>query len=517
MTIEAATNIATLNPLYPATGDSRTEGDDHIRLVKTCIQTLNASGGTAQIGYISASLGAVLQTLQAILRAFPVTPTMFGAVGNGVTDDTAALNLFHAAVSAGRAGDYQDKVYVFTAALTTLTSANVNLVGQGAILLYTGASVTPGNLMTISSSGLNNCNASGFTIASTTTLTAWYALRVVGFQHASIDVKFDGDEIYLGKLYGGLLLDGTSVVNLNRTRTFGCAIGIAAFNSIELHFNSAFVKGRSPASAANGIGVLIGGNCGGVYFEDFTQLLNNIGCKIDQSLVATQNQQIFFGTSTWDTNYTANVQVNDATANAVGKILDLQVAWFASCVAGNGFDVLAWGLNSKVKSSGASFINNFGDGLKFADTTVKYTEDLGTVNANNGGYGVNATGAMEIFSNCAPYTNTSGSYHKNITRRTPTEIQKTVTLASGANVALPDYSGVIQVANTSNGATASYQVGGGSVSLIGASNATFQATTTTPSAGTCSIAFTAGHYTLYSNFGSTQDYLVTIAVAREAV
>ena len=38
MTVEAATYISDLNASYPAAGDSRVEGDDHIRLVKAAIK-----------------------------------------------------------------------------------------------------------------------------------------------------------------------------------------------------------------------------------------------------------------------------------------------------------------------------------------------------------------------------------------------------------------------------------------------------------------------------------------------
>jgi hypothetical protein len=448
-----------------------------------------------------------------------VTPSDYQAVGDGVADDTIPLNNFHAAVSAGKTGRYGDKVYAFTAALTAITGTNVNLTGKGAVLLYTGASATPGNLMTFSSASLNSCQVEGFTIASTTVLTAGYAMRVTGFQHATIDVKFDGDELYGGKLYRGLFVDGSSVVNLRRSRFFGCAVGVSAVNVIELYFNNAFIKGRSTAAVTNGIGVLIGGGCGGIYFQGCAQLLNNIGLQIDQSLGATANQQLFFGWSTWDTNYTNTVLVNDASVNAIGKILDLQNAWFASCVTGNGFDVTSWGLNSKVKNPGATFINNFGDGIKFSDAGVKYLESIGCVNANNGGYGVNATAAMEIYSDATPYSNTSGAYNKLITRRTAATIQRTLTVANASNAALPRYSGQVTVVNPSNGTVGAYLAGGGLVSLMGTTSASaWVAPTTSPAALAASVQWDAvADYRVYNNFGSSQDFLVTITVVRETV
>ena len=38
MTVETATNISQLNASYPAASDPKSEGDDHIRLVKSTLQ-----------------------------------------------------------------------------------------------------------------------------------------------------------------------------------------------------------------------------------------------------------------------------------------------------------------------------------------------------------------------------------------------------------------------------------------------------------------------------------------------
>jgi hypothetical protein len=37
MTVETATTVDQLNALYPASGDSRSEGDDHVRLIKSAL------------------------------------------------------------------------------------------------------------------------------------------------------------------------------------------------------------------------------------------------------------------------------------------------------------------------------------------------------------------------------------------------------------------------------------------------------------------------------------------------
>lgn len=57
---------------------------------------LAASGGSALVGFLQAGTGAVARTGQAKMRDF-VNVKDFGAVGDGVTNDRAAINLAHAA------------------------------------------------------------------------------------------------------------------------------------------------------------------------------------------------------------------------------------------------------------------------------------------------------------------------------------------------------------------------------------------------------------------------------------
>ena len=47
MTVETASYISQLDPTYPAAGDPKSEGDNHLRLVKTVLQTQFPNFGTA--------------------------------------------------------------------------------------------------------------------------------------------------------------------------------------------------------------------------------------------------------------------------------------------------------------------------------------------------------------------------------------------------------------------------------------------------------------------------------------
>lgn len=60
----------------------------------TFMTDLESSAGASKVGYIEAGTGAIAETVQTKLRASPKTPESFGAVGDGSTNDAAALQLW---------------------------------------------------------------------------------------------------------------------------------------------------------------------------------------------------------------------------------------------------------------------------------------------------------------------------------------------------------------------------------------------------------------------------------------
>jgi hypothetical protein len=113
---------------------------------------LAASGGSALVGFLQSGTGAVATTVQAKLRE-TVSVKDFGAVGDGVTNDSAALQAAIDAVPAGGKLYIPKGTYLFSTGLTR--SSAITIQGDGASgsggsrLKYTGS----GNAFTYTGGG----------------------------------------------------------------------------------------------------------------------------------------------------------------------------------------------------------------------------------------------------------------------------------------------------------------------------------------------------------------------------
>lgn len=111
---------------------------DEFNSLMAFIATFASSLGASLIGFIQAGIGALLRTVQAKLRDFPVSPEDFGGIGDGLTDDTAAVLAAHAT---GRTVDLGGIENVWK-----ISTGIVQLPGQATIAsgatLYTTANIT---------------------------------------------------------------------------------------------------------------------------------------------------------------------------------------------------------------------------------------------------------------------------------------------------------------------------------------------------------------------------------------
>ena len=91
-----------------------------------------ASGGAALIGFIQAGIGAIFRTIRDKLREH-VSVRDFGAVGDGVTDDTAAIQLCANALVAGQTMWFPKTSSRYLFSEVNVTTANIQIRGGGII------------------------------------------------------------------------------------------------------------------------------------------------------------------------------------------------------------------------------------------------------------------------------------------------------------------------------------------------------------------------------------------------
>lgn len=104
-----------------------------------------AAGGSALVGFLAAGAGATARTAQDKLRE-RVSVKDYGAVGDGVTDDSAAFSAALSALGAGATLEFPAGTYNIASATTlpNITAPGITLLGKGAKIQITG--VTSGIL-----------------------------------------------------------------------------------------------------------------------------------------------------------------------------------------------------------------------------------------------------------------------------------------------------------------------------------------------------------------------------------
>lgn len=122
------------------------DGDvDNIRSADYLTGSLAAGAGSSLVGFLQSGTGAAARTVQAKLRDI-VSVKDFGAVGDGTTDDTTAIN---AAITAARLVYMPPGTYKTTAAITIPDNTCLFGAGKGVTILkpvgaYTAAVLAQG-------------------------------------------------------------------------------------------------------------------------------------------------------------------------------------------------------------------------------------------------------------------------------------------------------------------------------------------------------------------------------------
>jgi hypothetical protein len=207
MPVEAAANIDALNPLWPLGTDTKGQGDDHLRMLKTVLQAAISDDGTT----VALKREAVRFSRRSIFTA-STTAFQFladtkwaeveiqggGGAGGGTSTGSAA-GVASAGSGAG-GGGYTKRAFALTAAIRAATKAIV--IGAGGVG-GPSSGLAGGN--STYSDGTNSMTAQGGTGGSQGAFATQIIIRVGGAAGGSSggDVNLAGQPGSQGTSYGG--------------------------------------------------------------------------------------------------------------------------------------------------------------------------------------------------------------------------------------------------------------------------------------------------------------------------
>lgn len=313
----------------------------------------------------------------------------FGAVGDGVTDDTAAIQAAITATTTGKTLFFPSGTYNFSTQLVFNTN-KIGIIGEGSattFLKYTGANTT--NDLIVVGDGVSqivNCNISGFTIYSATLMADGFALHLKKFCRSNVtDIIVNGQDITPKNIYSGIWFDGLDDVYLSTFRTNVIAEGVRVNGIAGAGQPKAGLMVEQGKITGGTIGVHIAGAFGGFYINNVDIIgMSQEGVLLDNSVVAETNRETFLGVCSIDSTGSYGIRIVESfTSN---QTLNLTGTWVAS--SGNHGIYIENAPGYKITASGCRIFNNNGDGIRTENNGSDFLV-TGCYIANNTGWGIN--------------------------------------------------------------------------------------------------------------------------------
>ena len=345
---------------------------------------------------------------------------LFGAVGDGKQDDTAAIRAWIAALQEGDCGYAAAGKYRFSETIVFPMRQNVSIRGDGAqqtIFLYAGEDKNC-DLFVIGTPEveLHGWNLESFSIDSKKTMEGGAALHLINMKHTTHlrDVsasRVDGRASK--KLWNGVFFDNCSLTNYVGFEIF-CQNAGVMLAGLEGSDSSADILLDQGTINFSRIGIHCGGGVGGLYVgQVLVYGSTEIGYLQDNALVARGNREIFISDQcVLDACHSYCAFINDSLSKQ--GTLDFKAfitgaGWLEPATPGTGISIQK--LPQGRVSIGSQHIKHCkANGVEVLDLTTYVHVSPATYIVGNGGWGFFTQRASQMIDNQANmFSNTKGN------------------------------------------------------------------------------------------------------------
>jgi len=332
---------------------------------------LASSTGSSLVGYKEGATSSVLRTVQSKLQE-TVSVKDFGAVGNGTTDDTAAIQAaITAAINAGGGKVYLPAGNYLISSTLNITGNDITIVGDGMNTTLITCNFAAGDIISIQNTSTIFCSNIQITqlgITSTITKTSGAAIAARGGHNLKLSYITLNSNLYTGFQFdagaGNQFLFYLNDFEINSGSAFGIVVGLEGNGYTNL-VADLFINRGSIANCGAGIGLF---NASGVYLKDIDCIVNDKDvyiCPTTGNFVQALWADTVLGDS-------ANKSGWSLVSNG-GAILDVNLSniWASTCgrsnIAGDNhgirIDAPSSGLVSNISITSPRCIGNYGHGI----------------------------------------------------------------------------------------------------------------------------------------------------------
>ena len=374
----------------------------------------NVAAGTGKNGWTDLLVQTQNGRTQADKNRDIISVKDFGAKGDGITDDTQALQNWLNALSSKVSGFIPSGNYIFKQTLYKPDATVITGCGSSSMLTYAGTATDIDLLdFGVSSKNTDKWVLQNFLVTSDTKMTSGYAMRFRRFSDTFIDkVIVEGMDLHKFNLYHGYFFDGCHEVWLSHFQAFcqGNGISVCGWNdqsNCDLYLSNGYAN-----FCKNGI--VVGGGFGGLFLGNNIELLGNskTNMTIDQSLNNQSNREVLIDSigcfdGIWGTPVGLLIDCPDSTA------MQILIEGYI-CSNTEKLIYIKSAPNSHVSIKSSKLFNSKNHGVVIDDPTTKVVIGNGTTISNNVGWAVFATAETKLVYSEAVMHDNGGKYSHNV-------------------------------------------------------------------------------------------------------